>query len=208
MTKRSFALALCLVLAGCTRDVAGPVPPVAPIGVNQVSDLLSPTVEDGEGNLFTTVMPEDCSGIAREVDPPFIIDFGPAATDGGHWDADDGRETSVQELVGVYHVGFDPTTALAQARGTIASCRNLPITVTSASGSSLIFELLPEMISGSPNIALWSLQSEGRGCDNAFVAAHNAAIEITTCAEVNGYDVLSLAQDALKRIDALANTTA
>ena len=45
-------------------------------------------------------------------------------------------------------------------------------------------------------------------CDNVFVANHNAAIEITTCGATGGYDVGALADDALKRIDALANTTA
>ena len=47
-----------------------------------------------------------------------------------------------------------------------------------------------------------------RELDNAFVAAHNAAIRISTCATVNGYDVRSLARDALKRIEKLANMTA
>jgi hypothetical protein len=55
---------------------------------------------------------------------------------------------------------------------------------------------------------LWSFHAVDWACDSAFVAAHNAAIEISTCGPVNGYDVLSLAREALDRIEALANTTA
>jgi hypothetical protein len=55
---------------------------------------------------------------------------------------------------------------------------------------------------------LWSFKGDDWACDNAFVAAHNAAIGISTCAYANGYDVLSLARDALKRIEKLVNTTA
>ncbi|MGV0719223.1 hypothetical protein ABQF17_00845 [Mycolicibacterium elephantis] len=39
-------------------------------------------------------------------------------------------------------------------------------------------------------------------------AAHNAAVEIATCGAAGGLEVAALAQDALDRIDTLANTTA
>lgn len=55
---------------------------------------------------------------------------------------------------------------------------------------------------------LWSLRAFDWNCDNLFVAAYNAAIEITTCGTTPGYDVAGLAEEALERIDALANTTA
>ena len=55
---------------------------------------------------------------------------------------------------------------------------------------------------------VWSLRAVDWNCDNTFVAAHNAAIEITTCGAAAGFDVASLAQQALQRIEALANTTA
>lgn len=54
---------------------------------------------------------------------------------------------------------------------------------------------------------LWSFTSPDWACDNAFVAAHNAAVEITTCAETNGFDVLDQAERALQRIEALADNT-
>jgi len=61
---------------------------------------------------------------------------------------------------------------------------------------------------GSPHSVIWSFHAADWACDNAFVAAHNAAIEITTCGSVGGYNVSALARDALKRIESLANTKA
>jgi len=127
---------------------------VAPITALQVGDLLSASVQDKDGNLFITVEPEDCSGMAREVDPPLIFDLDPAATDGGHWVSDEGRQVIIDEATGVYHADFNAKRAVAEAERTIEACR------------------------------------------------------VSTCAKVNGYDVLSLARDALKRIERLANTTA
>jgi hypothetical protein len=108
---------------------------------------------------------------------------------------------------GVYHADSDPKGALARARRTIESCRGVPFTVTSMRGREYHFRLLPQANSGSPDIVLWSFKGDDWACDNAFVAGHNAAIGISTCAYVNGYDVPTLARDALKRIERLANTT-
>jgi len=211
-TASALALVLGFVLGGCTHvvDIPQPKPesPVAPITVPQVGDLLSASVQDKDGNQFITVEPKDCTGIAREMEPPFIFDLHPATTDGGHWVAEDGRQVYIEEMVGVYHADFDPKRALAEARSTIESCRDVPFTVTSMQGREYHFRLLPRVNSGSPDIVLWSFRGDDWACDNAFVAAHNAAIGISTCAYVNGYDVLSLARDALERIEKLANTTA
>src|SRR4029077_9485266 len=98
--------------------------------------------------------------------------------------------------------------ALAEARRTIESCRDVPFTVTDMRGRQYHFRLLPQVHSDSPDIVLWSFKADDWACDDAFVAAHNAAVRISTCGRVNGYDVLSLAHDALKRIEKLANTTA
>jgi hypothetical protein len=182
--------------------------PVAPITALQVGDLLSPSVQDKDGNQFITVTPEECDGMAREVDPPLIFDLDPAATDGGHWVTDDGRAVIIDEATGVYRATFDPKRALAEAKRTIESCRDVPFTVTDMRAREYHFRLLPHVDSGSPDIVLWSFTSDDWACDNAFVAVHNAAVRISTCARVNGYDVLSLAQDALTRIEKLANTTA
>jgi hypothetical protein len=210
MRTWALALSLCLMLGGCTRTVDTPQPraepPVAPITALQVGDLLSAKVQDRDGNLFVTVEPQQCSGHALEVDPPLIFDLAPAATDGGHWVTDDG--VVIDETAGVYHANFDPKRALAETTRTIESCRDVPFTITDMNGREYHFRLLPKVNSHSPDIALWSFRAPDWACDNAFVAAHNAAVRISTCAVVNGYDVLSLAQDALKRIEKLANTTA
>jgi hypothetical protein len=211
-TVSASTLVLSLVLGGCTQHIDTPQPraepPVAPIAALQVSDLLSPNIQDRDGNLFISVDPEDCSGMALEVDPPLIFDLEPAATDGGHWVTDDTPQVIIDEAVGVYHADFDPGHALAEAKRTIESCRDIPFTVTDMRGRKYDFKSLPPVSSGSPDIVLWSFRAPDWACDNAYVAAHNAAVRISTCASVNGYDVLSLAEDALKRIEKLANTTA
>jgi hypothetical protein len=114
----------------------------------------------------------------------------------------------IDETAGVYHANFDSKHALAETQRTIDSCRNIPFTITDMRDREYHFRLLPQTKSDSPDIVLWSFRAPDWACDNAFVAAYNAAIRISTCATVNGYDVLSLARDALKRIDKLANTTA
>ena len=213
MGRWASAVLLGLVLAGCTRvvDSAQPQPEraVAPIAAGQVGDLLSDDAQKGDdGNLFVTVEPEECSGLAREVDAPFVFDSNPAAHDGGHWETDAGTYVYVEEIVAVYRADFDPKAAVDRVKRTFDSCRDTPLTITTLDGDVDVYRLLPLADSEPPELVSWSFKSGGWACDNAFVAAHNAAIELTTCAEVNGYDVLSLAQDALKRIEALANTTA
>ena len=206
------AALLGVVVAGCARDADSPRPrpsqPVAPITALQVGDLLSDKVQDRNGNLFITVEPKECSAMALEVDPPLIFDLHPAATDGGHWVTEDEPNVVIDEAAGVYPADFDPQRALSKTKRTIDSCRNVPFTVTDMRGREYHFRLLPQVDSGSPDIVVYSFAAPDWACDNAFTAAHNAAVRISTCAAVNGYDVLSLAQDARKRIDKLANTVA
>lgn len=209
-------MVLCLLAmsaGACTRVVDGPQPtaqpPVAPITAGQIGDLLSPRVSKSDGNLFVSVEPNDCAGLAREVDPPFIVDHDPAAYAGGHWTTvNGGLDVYVEEMIGVYHADFDPDDALAQAKRTIDSCRAHPFRVTSMAGRDYVFALLPPAASGSREILLWSFKGDDWACDSALIAAHNAAIEISTCGPANGYDVRALAGDALERIEKSANTTA
>jgi hypothetical protein len=209
MARRELALLLALLLAGCTQPV-GPTlapakVPVAPITAQQVGDLMSPSVQDKNGNLFVTVKPDVCSGAAREVNPPLLEDHSPVATDGGHWVTDD--QVYIEELAGVYSADFDAVAAIAHSKRSLESCRGVPFTVTSVRGRTYAFAL-QQISSPSPDIVLWSYQGADWACDNAFIAAHNAAFELATCSPVNGYDVLTLARDALKRIERLANTAA
>jgi PknH-like extracellular domain len=212
MPKPASVLLLTFALTGCTRVVDAPqpvpVPPVAPITAGQVVDLLSPEVLGEEGNLFVTVEPEECAGVAREVDPPFISDHGPAATDGGHWVDGDIQRVHIEEMVGVYPGDFDPQKAISEAKRSIESCRGREFSITTMEGEQNVYALLPPIESGSPNIVLWSFRADDWACDNTLVAAHNAAIEITTCSQTNGFDVLTLAHEALERIEKLANSTA
>lgn len=199
------------LVSGCTRSVddATPRPAAlaAPINELQVVDLLSPKVVGEDGNLFVTAEPASCSGLAREVDPPFIDAHRPLATDGGHWTTDD-AEVFVEEMVAVYRFEFDPTAALNEARKTIESCSGTTLTVTTMQDRTYIFDVLPMTGDSPQGSVVWSLRAADWNCDNTFVAAHNAAIEITACGAAGGFDVSALAEDALKRIEALANTTA
>lgn len=199
------------LVSGCTRSVddAAPRPAslAAPITALQVVDLLSPRVQGEDGNLFVTAEPQRCSGLAQEVDPPFIAAHQPLATDGGHWTTDDAA-VYVEEMVGVYRFDFDPAAALEDVRQVIDTCQGTSLTVTSMGGRTYDFEVRPAAVDGPQGSAVWSLRAPDWNCDNTFVAAHNAAIEITACGSVGGFDVADLAADALQRIDTLANTTA
>ncbi|KMO83191.1 sensor domain-containing protein [Mycolicibacterium chubuense] len=197
--------------AGCTRhiDDARPQPAslAAPITVLQVGDLLSPAVKREEGNLFTTATPEECAGPAREVDPPFITAGRPLATAGGHWTSDDGA-VFVEEMVAVYRSDFDPAAALKTVGETVESCRGTRVTVTTMSGHSYVFDVAPSAAQAPRDSLLWSLHAADWNCDNTFVAAFNAAVEITACGAGGGPDIAALAEQARRRIEALANTTA
>lgn len=205
------AAGVVALLAGCTRVVdspqARPQSLAAPITTTQVVDLLSPKVIGEEGNLFAVAEPERCAGLAREVDPPLIEAYRPLATEGGHWTGEEG-EFYIEEMVAVYRVEFDPAAALDMVRRSVAECRGTTLSVTTMQDRTYEFDVQPAAAEGLDGSVLWSLRAADWNCDNLFVAAHNAAIEITTCGPVPGYDVVSLAEEALERINVLANTTA
>lgn len=205
------AAVVAMPVSGCTRTVDNPaVRPealAAPITTLQVVDLLSPQVVGEDGNLFVTAEPDRCAGLAREVDPPFLADRHPLATDGGHWTTEDGR-FYIEEMVAVYRAEFEPAAALDTARRAIEDCRGDTVTVTTMRDRTYAFQVLPAAATAPDGAVLWSLRAVDWNCDNLFVAAHNAAVEITTCGEMPGYDVSTLAEDALQRIELLANTTA
>jgi len=202
---------VALALAGCTHviDDAQPrpaPPPVGPIAAGQVSDLLSDKIEAEDGNLFAVVEPEECAGVAREAHAPFIMDHKPAAHDGGHWhESTKGGTVYVEEIVGVYPTEFDPQQALADAQRTLDECRGRPLIITSLDNQTNEMHLDPPVASDSPEILLWSFRRSDWVCENALVAAHNAAIEITTCSARGGHPIEDLADEALDRINKLAN---
>ena len=183
---------------------------MAPIAASQVEDLLS---ENADPNEFPTplakIEPTQCAAVVQEVRAPFIFDAAPAAHSGGYWVDEDATPTRhVVEIVGVYHSDYDAAAALAGATRTIESCRNDRIAAGNDGEAPDVIRAQLRRDSGSPQIARWSLAyDDGWACDDAFVAAHNAAIEITACGKPSGYDVLGLARDALSRIEALADMT-
>ncbi len=200
-----------VLVAACTRHVddatatAGSV--AAPILTTQVADLLSPDVRGEEGNLFAVVEPQRCAGLAREVDPPFIQAHRPLATDGGHWTTPDGS-IYIEEMVAVYRYDFDPAAALDLVRRTADECRDQTLTVTTMKDRTYLFDVAPGSAPQPQNSVLWQLRAVDWNCDNTFVAAHNAAVEITACGESGNPGAADLAEEALARIEALANTAA
>lgn len=207
------AAVLVLAVVGCTRSIdnpqARPASPVGPISPLQVADLLSPDTFNKDGNLFATVEPARCAGVAREVDPPFIVEHDPEARDGGHWSTDvGGVEAVVEEMVAVMASDFSARDALTAARGTIDACRDTPVTVTTMHGRTYTFRVAPAAQDAPEGAVLWSLRAADWNCDNLFVAAHNAAIETTSCGAAGGIDVATAAKDALKRIEALVDSKA
>ena len=211
MGRRALALLLGLVLVGCTRTIEDAIPqkqrPIGPIGAGQVEDLVSKNGRGGDAgaSLYAKVEPADCAGLVQEVRAPFVFDAKAAASAEQAWDDGD---AGIVEIVGVYHSDFSATTAIDRVRRTVESCTGEELRITASSGATVELEVQPRSDSDSPQIVLWSLtKTEGEDCDDAFVAAHNAAVEITTCWQPGGYDVLALAHAALKRIDAAADTT-
>lgn len=202
-----------LAVAGCTRSIdnplARPASQAGPISPAQVGDLLSPDVFNKDGNLFATVEPPECTGVAREVDPPFITEHDPAAEDGGHWSSSGGGvDAVVEEMVAVFPTDFSARDALSAARSTIEACLDTPVTVTTMLGRTYTFTVQDAAQSAPDGAVLWSLRAAGWNCDNLFVAAHNAAIEMTSCGDAGGIDTAAAAAAALKRIDALADNRA
>ena len=191
------------LVAACTRHIDDATPTAgsiaAPVLATQVADLLSPNVRGEEGNLFAVVEPQRCAGLAREVDPPFIQAHRPLATDGGHWTTPDGA---------VYRYDFDAAAALDLVRRTIDECRDQTLTVTTMKDRTYLFDVAPANAPQPESGVLWQLRAVDWNCDNTFVAAYNAAVEITACGESGGPGVADLAEEALARIEALANTAA
>lgn len=188
---------------------ATPEPPIGPITPGQVADLLSPDILNKDGNRFATVVPDRCAGTALEVDPPFLVDHGPAAEDGGHWPATAGQFDVVnEEMVAVYPSDFSAAEALESARRTVQSCIGSEVDVTTMQDRTYTFTVATAPQQAPEGAVLWSLRAPDWNCDNMYVAAHNAAIELTSCGYGGGIDVAAAAEAALERIEKLADNTA
>lgn len=213
MTKRWAAVVLICAVAGCTRAVdnphATPQASIGPITAGQVGDLLSPDIQNRDGNRFAKVVPDRCAGTALEVDPPFLVDHGPAASDGGHWSGTNGRSEVVnEEMVAVYPSDFSAADALESARRTVEACAGGEVEVTTMADRTYTFTVETTAVQAPAGSVLWSLRSTAWNCDNLMVAAHNAAIEVTSCGPGGGVDTVAAAEQALTRIEMLADNTA
>lgn len=183
---------------------------VAPIVEAQVRDLLSEDAQQSpvDVGVYTGVDPVECAGLVQEANSPLIFDAKPAVNDGGFWSDD---VTGVIEIVGVYRSNYKAADVIDELRRTIGSCDG-KVLVSSGDDDSPPdrFRLGPRIDSGSPDIVVWSVVDEDRGdpwaCDNAFTAAYNAAVLITACGQFGGFDVTSVAEGALDRIQKLVNT--
>lgn len=205
------AVLAVLAVTACTRVVDSRPESqltVGPILATQVRDLLSEDAQRSPVNIYvyTGVDPVECAGLLQEADAPLIFDAKPAVNDGGSWVDDD---VKIIEIAGVYRSNYDAADVVDRARRTVASCQGRVLATSGDDGSApddLV--LSPPMESDSPDIAVWSasVTDDAWVCDNAFVAAHNAAVFITACSELGGYDVDSLAHGALDRMNALVNT--
>lgn len=213
---RATPVLLCAVLSlvGCSpsedkKKTAAPDRRVGPILADLSSELLSPQSDKKHKNpeevAFVGVDPANCAGAAQEVDPPFLM-HDPVAVNNGSWAQNEGRISMIEEIASVYHSDFEPARAIAEAAKSLDSCQGTTFTIRTRVSDAGQYRLLPRKDSGSPDILLWSFSSASRAwaCDNALVAAYNAAVEITTCSYANGTDVLALAKGALDRINKLA----
>ena len=112
-------------------------------------------------------------------------------------------------MVGVYPADFEARGALDAARRTIESVpRHTLARHDHANEPARTSSGRPPNRFGLNQYRACLSTAADWACDNAYVAAHNAAVGISTRGPVNGYDVSSLAQDALGRIEALAHMTA
>lgn len=112
----------------------------------------------------------------------------------------------MEEIVAVYPADFVAADALTQARKTLEDCDGEAIEVTTLRGKTYSFRVAPGTAAADGTV-LWSLRGAAWTCDNALVAAYNAAIEITTCGAAGGLDTAALAAEGLERIESLANST-
>jgi hypothetical protein len=211
---RTLAVVVLLALTACTRVIdAQPSAQlsVSPILEGQVHDLLSEEAQKqavvGVG-LYAGVEPAECAGLVQEANAPLIFDAKPAVNDGGFWSDGD---VGIIEIAGVYRSNYDARSVIDGLRRTVDACQGKTLVSTGDDDSEPDnFTLSPPMDSGSPDIVEWSVVDVQNAweCDNAFVAAYNAAVFTTACSVLVTYDVLTLAQGSLDRINKLVNTVA
>lgn len=209
--------ALLAFLPSCGRtEGPGPNNPqstvrVAPIAADAIGRLFEPGHFDASGlaeNMYSSASPPECRGLVLEVDSPLLMRGQAATASAIAPKAGDAEHSQIVQIAAVYPESFSATDLIAEAAKTRERCQSVAITGSTQGGGNSTFQLVGQPDSGSPNILLWNLSAIGKAwfCNNALIAAHNAAVEITSCYPSPATGMKELARSVLRRIDDQART--
>ena len=222
----SFALVLCIALAGCSSVVAG-APKAAkrrgasngPIFPSQLVDLLTPSmsISVGTGNplseqdmqaaLFVGADPAECQGVAGYGHYPL---FPSNYTGREARTQNDGAKDQHQllEVSATYPSGFDAAGFLDSVRKTVSGCQR-PITAWGDDQRKMTVNPTP-LVPTATEVAQWGTKLAGEQwfCDFAVIAKANVVAQLVTCSPDHSIDIQALVTKRLKKIEELLNSTA
>ena len=205
------ALASCGHPADAGQSSSQSTARVAPIAADSIGRLFEPGHFDASGlseNMYSSASPPECRGLVLEVDSPLLMRNQAATASAIAPKPGDTEHSQIVEIAAVYPESFSATDLIAEAAKTRDRCQGTAITGSTQGGGNSTFQLIGQPDSGSPNILLWTLSAVGKSwfCNNALVAAHNAAVEITSCYPSPAPGMKEFAQSVLRRIDSQART--
>ncbi|WP_148223315.1 sensor domain-containing protein [Segniliparus rotundus] len=185
---------------------------VAPIAAEAIQSLFEPGHFNASGNIesmYSSASPPECRALVLEVDSPLLMRGQVASASAIAPKPGDKEHAQIVEIAAVYREGFSATDVIAEAAAMREHCEGTPITGSTQGGGNSTFQLIGQPSSGSPNILLWTLSALGKAwfCNNALIAAHNAAVEITSCYPSPAPKMRELAQSALSRIERQARSS-
>jgi hypothetical protein len=187
-------------------------PRVAPIAAESIQGLFEPGHFDASGNMesmYSSASPPECRALVLEVDSPLLMRGQAASAEAIAPKPGDKEHGQIVEIAAVYREDFSATDLIAEAATMREHCEGTPITGSTRGGGNSTFQLIGQPSSGSPNILLWTLSALGKSwfCNNALIAAHNAAVEITSCSPSPAPGMRELAQSVLSRIERQARAS-
>jgi hypothetical protein len=196
---RWFVVALCIVLAGCSRVVGGaPAPAIrgavagALIQPAQLTDLLTPSgslavmpgsplaEDDVQAILFVGADPAQCHGVVGYGHYPLF----PSNYTGreARTQLDNAKsQHQLLEVSATYPSDFDAARFLDSVRKTVSGCQHA---VTAWADDERKSTVTPgRLIPGSPDVAHWTTNLSGEQwiCDFAVIAKANVVSQIETC---------------------------
>ncbi|WP_231995953.1 sensor domain-containing protein [Mycobacterium sp. 852002-51163_SCH5372311] len=220
-----FALAVCVLLAGCTSVVAG-TPKAGkrgasngPIFPSQLVDLLTPSEslsvvagsplfeQDMQSALFSGADPAECQGVAG---------YGGYALFPKNYTGREARTQSdalqnqhqLLEVSATYPSGFNAAGFLDSVRKTVSGCQQ---PITSWGNDQRKVTVQPAALQpSSAEVAQWSTKLQGDQwiCDFAVIAMANVVSQIVTCSPDHSIDIKPLVAKRIKKIEELINSTA